>query len=864
MLAFVRRRQAAPRLARGIAYTRQFPSIVAALQATPATTRCSTARLSPSAPTASPRSTPCRTAPGSRARSTSPPPTGARLRCSSLRPASSRRPQPARAALRRAARLLRGARSAHRAGAARSRRGRRRRALAASLATGFEGVVGKRKASIYRRASARPTGSRSKRTSSAEFVIGGFSKGPGGGANASARWSSATGTTTGTLRYAANVGIGYDEATIDDLLARFGPLWCHARRSRRKVRCAPATAPALRPRARRRGHVRRVDRGRALCARRSSCACATMSIRGVPPVALRRRCAVERRPHRTAALRTATRTTRGDVRSAGPASAGGCRDEEDVRAVLTALEQPPSTLEVGGHAIGYHAPCSASTGPRCRQLGQGAITKLDLIRYLVRMSPLILPHVRDRPLTLFRWPGGIQGRRMLQKHPEAALPGVRRDGDDLFRVERARRRLPALQQPRHARLAGRDGRARDPRLALARRVRTIEQARRATPSSGSAASLADSAVNFPDYMLFDLDPYIYRYRAQRGEPEPNEEGFDKGRQVALWLKDVLDGMSLQSCTSRPPARPGCAWSCRSGRRCATTSCAGGRGRSASTCSAATRTAITTEWDTRKRRGKVFLDFNMNVAASRPSRRTARAGCPARRCRCRSRGASCERAADAVPDRQPRRGAQAQRSVGGRARSQARAWSIQGSSIPKMQRVRRRGCAITRPSSPWWKWIRATTRFRRRRQRTCGPSARPRLHLQRQSLRALTGHQFQAKVLPKELQVALGGRWRRKSLLQGFPGRSKRSSGICSSLPSSPCGQRQTGRDSLPVRAVDYLRRHPRKHVEHCVRMMEGRGLMAVEFRNASWWTERNRDSTLAFERERGLVNVVVDGPQVRN
>jgi uncharacterized protein YecE (DUF72 family) len=38
-------------------------------------------------------------------------------------------------------------------------------------------------------------------------------------------------------------------------------------------------------------------------------------------------------------------------------------------------------------------------------------------------------------------------------------------------------------------------------------------------------------------------------------------------------------------------------------------------------------------------------------------------------------------------------------------------------------------------------------------------------------------------------------------------------------------------------------------------------LTAVEFRNASWWTERNRASTLAFEREHGLVNVVVDGPQ---
>ena len=55
----------------------------------------------------------------------------------------------------------------------------------------------------------------------------------------------------------------------------------------------------------------------------------------------------------------------------------------------------------------------------------------------------------------------------------------------------------------------------------------------------------------------------------------------------------------------------------------------------------------------------------------------------------------------------------------------------------------------------------------------------------------------------------------------------------------------------------------RQLVEHCVRVMEGT-TMAVEFRNASWWNEHNRKSTLAFEREHGLVNVVVDGPQVGN
>ncbi len=37
--------------------------------------------------------------------------------------------------------------------------------------------------------------------------------------------------------------------------------------------------------------------------------------------------------------------------------------------------------------------------------------------------------------------------------------------------------------------------------------------------------------------------------------------------------------------------------------------------------------------------------------------------------------------------------------------------------------------------------------------------------------------------------------------------------------------------------------------------------MAVEFRNKSWFDGKHAASTLAFERERGLVNVVVDEPQ---
>lgn len=51
----------------------------------------------------------------------------------------------------------------------------------------------------------------------------------------------------------------------------------------------------------------------------------------------------------------------------------------------------------------------------------------------------------------------------------------------------------------------------------------------------------------------------------------------------------------------------------------------------------------------------------------------------------------------------------------------------------------------------------------------------------------------------------------------------------------------------------------RARVEHCADVMEGFTL-AAEFRHKSWFSEKARESTLAMERERGFVNVVVDEP----
>jgi len=277
--------------------------------------------------------------------------------------------------------------------------------------------------------------------------------------------------------------------------------------------------------------------------------------------------------------------------------------------LLAQLERRVATLEIGGHAVRL-TTLDRIYWPAEPAREQPAVTKRDLLRYLITMSPLMLPHVRDRPLTLFRWPGGIQGRRMLQKHPESALPpfvetarifSESKGVDDEYLLCNNLATLVWLAERGtlevhvwHSRVH-RD----DPRADT-------------SPPSGSAANLAGSAVNFPDYMLFDIDPYIYSGRERAGgEPEVNAQGFEQGRQVAFWLKELLDGMSLQSCVKTSgktglhvvvPIAATLAYD--TVRRIARTISQHLLREHAAT--------ITTEWDTRKRTDKVFLDFNMNV------------------------------------------------------------------------------------------------------------------------------------------------------------------------------------------------------------------------------------------------------------
>jgi bifunctional non-homologous end joining protein LigD len=53
---------------------------------------------------------------------------------------------------------------------------------------------------------------------------------------------------------------------------------------------------------------------------------------------------------------------------------------------------------------------------------EDGLTKGDLVEYYARIAPHMLPHLRDRPLTLERYPNGINTKRFFQKEVSSYFP----------------------------------------------------------------------------------------------------------------------------------------------------------------------------------------------------------------------------------------------------------------------------------------------------------------------------------------------------------------------------------------------------------------------------------------------------------
>jgi len=108
------------------------------------------------------------------------------------------------------------------------------------------------------------------------------------------------------------------------------------------------------------------------------------------------------------------------------------------------------------------------------------ITKVMLVRYYESIAERIVPHLRDRPVSLVRAPEGITGELFFQKHAETRIPGVREVDPKLW--------------PGHAAMIAIDS---VEGLVSAAQMNTIE--------FHTVNSTIDH-IDRPDRVIFDLDP----------------------------------------------------------------------------------------------------------------------------------------------------------------------------------------------------------------------------------------------------------------------------------------------------------------------------------------------------------------------
>ncbi len=391
-------------------------------------------------------------------------------------------------------------------------------AYEAATALGIEGIVAKRRSSTYQEGRRTKHWLKVKATQSEDFVVGGYIGGEGARAATFGALLLGSYDDAGVLRYAGSAGSGFDDRTLGELRARLDSLRVDERpfagdppRDGEPVWVRPELVVEVKfaeytPE----GHLR---------------APVFVALRDDKPPLATVRSEVVASPSGGVALPLPGAATLGDVL----AQLEGARD---------ALQ-----LEVQGHRIGL-----TNLGKEMWPAHEGAppVTKRDLLRYLTQVSPYLLPHTRARPLTLTRYPNGIGGSHFYQKHYEGAIPefastvalySEHNDADGRYLICDNLPTLLWLGQIADLELHTWYSRV-DPAPDGHDLPREF---------AGSAANIDASLLNYPDFLVLDLDPYIYSGQEAKGaEPELNRAAFERTVEVARWLKELLDALALPS------------------------------------------------------------------------------------------------------------------------------------------------------------------------------------------------------------------------------------------------------------------------------------------------------------------------------
>jgi bifunctional non-homologous end joining protein LigD len=461
----------------------------------------------------------------------------------------------------------------------------------AALASGLEGVIGKRKDSRYESGRRSAHWLKIKPTLTGDFVVGGYTSGKGSraalGALLVGYWSD------GKLKYASHVGSGLDDRALEDVGARLKPL---ARKT-----CPFEEKPDL-------PNPTTWAEPRLVAEVKYQNWTEDGSLRA--PVFLRLRDDLEAKDVRRPQPVRSVPAARGAAREA--VASRYKHEANEIVEVLSQLENPRNdfALAAGPHRIRL-THLDRVYWPADPALRQSALTKRDLLRYIARVSPFMLTHLADRPLTMIRMPDGIRGQRFYQKHWEQEKPAfvetitVFSGHKDESHEYLLCNNLPTLLW-----------------LAQSGTLEFHVWHSRAKPGpdcpgggadyASSLAALEASVLNHPDYVVFDIDPYIYSGKEAPGaEPELNNVAFEKGKEVAFRLRELLQSMSLEAIV-KTSGKTGLHVFVPIRR---TIDFDAARHVSELVGRHLMRRHpkdITLEWSVPKRTGKIFMDYNMNV------------------------------------------------------------------------------------------------------------------------------------------------------------------------------------------------------------------------------------------------------------
>jgi bifunctional non-homologous end joining protein LigD len=461
---------------------------------------------------------------------------------------------------------------------------------AAALSNGFEGIVAKRKDSLYQPGKRSPAWLKIKATTTSEFVIGGYTKGKGArepmGALLLGHWAG------NKLTYAGHVGSGLTEDIVKQLLERSAQLG-------RKDSPFVEKPPLHRP-------TKWLDPQMVVEVTFSD-----WTPDGLlrAPVFVRLREDIEPRSvKRDEPKPAAKQVQRGKAVKPGKVATPA----SEIGAILQQLDGKVAQIDLAvGAARIRLTNLDKEYWPADKGLKQPAITKRDLIRYLAGVSPFMLPHLRDRPLTMIRMPEGINGERFFQKHHDQRLPAfvetvtVFSDHKDEQHDYVMGNNLPTLLW------LGQMGTL-EFHVWHSRADVAADTTSKSTDYSSSRAALEASVLNYPDYLVFDIDPYIYSGKEPKGaEPELNKKGFAVGRKVAFWIHALLKQMSLEAIV-KTSGKTGLHVFVPIER---TVTFDGARQITEMVGRHVMREHprdVTMEWAVVKRTGKIFIDYNMNV------------------------------------------------------------------------------------------------------------------------------------------------------------------------------------------------------------------------------------------------------------